>query len=936
MIYAKKLGKEVALLRKVAEGGEGVVWQTNIPNHLAKIFKMPRIDIEEKLQFMCESPPPDPMLKHGHRSIAWPQDILLDKERARACGYLMPRVSGGLTLNVLYHPKLRRKKAPGFNWYYLHVAAMNISSIMNALHHQGYVIGDIKTDNFLATDQALVAVIDTDSFQVKTENHIFHCAVGSEGFTPPEAIGKDLTNLYRHEDQDLFGLGILIFLLLLGSHPFSGVWEGEGDPPSLDQGILSGDWVYGKESRMRPSPFALPFEILQPEIQILFRRLFDEGLQEPSKRPKASEWRGALEKAIESLKPCLIEQGHYFSEGKDCFWCERGKATGIDIFKSGEEGEGSLRIIHQFEEALDQKDFSRVHVLWSKYQFLHEYEPLTKKRKEISVALSYSETLNRFLEMCREIFEDDFSKHSEKGKNTVEDVERENISEADLSAFWLSEPLLESTPIPKDIKIGGRPLEDIVRSLKEYSRFMTGMKQLLEREHEDDFSNELKLKSFLSDFSQPLKERLEKEKNPVYLEAMRRIQYLRVYHEACDFERQNDFLGLYLLYKANLSFFRNYKVPNRLRVFLEDVKRISGHIESIETHIKNHPEDIEGMLDLWKKFPELHGTTLVNYEIAPGKPLKDFICEAVEGNEIYKAMEASLEMEDLIELYNLWANNASLVSAHPRFRRFWGAAQKGKAVREKWFRFKKAALESEFTDALQSFDEELFRSQALKEGLIPQIKKIIPAAIAMKASFQESPLQGVFAFGHSFLVRFMWPSSAYPIEHVLIAASKSEYPIKPSDHHNSFDVFVKRGSKESCTEVWFPRKDGSLFVSIWPAIKIFDELVPIGEALSLQPQESREVFYKFEFKGGFRQKKRLLEIWSDVDFDFKNLFVCSYPKEENDSVNVLQVLEDIQISKGRLKVLLDSFGKEEYDPSDLFLRPEDEAKQRSIRFVKGE
>lgn len=104
------------------------------------------------------------------------------------------------------NPQRRRAVLPGFNWLYLHVTAMNIASITQAIHAKGYVLGDIKPQNILVNNQALPSVIDTDSFQVRDPQtgEVFRCPVGSEGFTPPELLGQDLAAIDQTAGHDRF------------------------------------------------------------------------------------------------------------------------------------------------------------------------------------------------------------------------------------------------------------------------------------------------------------------------------------------------------------------------------------------------------------------------------------------------------------------------------------------------------------------------------------------------------------------------------------------------------------------------------------------------------------------------------------------------------------------------------------------------------------
>ena len=53
-----------------------------------------------------------------------------------------------------------------------------------------------------------------------------------------------LVHTERSQDQDGFGLGVLVFLMLMGGvHPFSGVNPGQGEVPPLFSRIAAGDFL---------------------------------------------------------------------------------------------------------------------------------------------------------------------------------------------------------------------------------------------------------------------------------------------------------------------------------------------------------------------------------------------------------------------------------------------------------------------------------------------------------------------------------------------------------------------------------------------------------------------------------------------------------------------------------------------------------------------
>ncbi|MEZ4618073.1 MAG: hypothetical protein R2867_21530 [Caldilineaceae bacterium] len=71
---------------------------------------------------------------------------------------------------------------------------------------------------------ALVTLVDTDSFQIVDEQEAYHhCPVGVPEYTPPELQALPLATTVREPHHDAFGLSVLIFQLLMeGYHPFTG------------------------------------------------------------------------------------------------------------------------------------------------------------------------------------------------------------------------------------------------------------------------------------------------------------------------------------------------------------------------------------------------------------------------------------------------------------------------------------------------------------------------------------------------------------------------------------------------------------------------------------------------------------------------------------------------------------------------------------------
>jgi hypothetical protein len=86
-------------------------------------------------------------------------------------------------------------------------------------------------------------------------------------------------------------------LLVLGNHAFAGD-RVAGPTLSLEQRIRQGMWPYSNKTQhsYRPRPGA-PFDLLHPDLQILAVRCFEDGHSMPRHRPKAIDWKQALDRA---------------------------------------------------------------------------------------------------------------------------------------------------------------------------------------------------------------------------------------------------------------------------------------------------------------------------------------------------------------------------------------------------------------------------------------------------------------------------------------------------------------------------------------------------------------------------------------------------------------------------------------------------------------
>lgn len=350
-------GQVVTLGSKIKKGGEGAIHEFPLDTSLvAKVYHAEKLeDIDsDKLQLMLANPPNDSVKENkGCVSIAWPVDLLLSINGSQEIiGFLMPRVPLHQVRPIqnYYNPQTRREEKLGFNYLYLHRTARNLAGAMSALHEKEYVIGDVNESNILVYNTAIVTLVDTDSFQVRDfqQDKVYRCRMGKPEYTPPELQHKTFADYDRTPEHDLFGLGVLIFQLLMeGVHPFTGVYQENEEAPPIENQISAGHFPYGtKKVPYDLKKMALPLEVLHPRLRHLFVCCFEDGHSKPQARPDARIWKEALHEAEKDLVSCGVNDQHKYGRHlRDCPWCERKKQLrGIDPFPPMSVGQSNIPV----------------------------------------------------------------------------------------------------------------------------------------------------------------------------------------------------------------------------------------------------------------------------------------------------------------------------------------------------------------------------------------------------------------------------------------------------------------------------------------------------------------------------------------------------------------------------------------------------------------
>lgn len=334
-------------------GGEGDVYDVEgNPDLVVKIYNDKKRNSNKqdeynelitKIQAMCDICDDTIMQRAG-----WPQQIVY--LNGEPMGFTMNKIKYCNTFHQLADTIDRKEKFADNNWKYSLYVAYNLACAVNALHQKGVVIGDINESNFLIgnrtvaekngvfdfKDNGIVYCIDCDSFQIPADNQIFICSVAKSEYLPPELKGADLHKVIRTQNNDNFGLAVLIFqLLMLGRHPYMGV----GTPGNVTEAINGGYFVFGKNAGRNQVYPPIPSEMystiyysLNDEVRALFEQAFSHDTS--VKRPTAEEWIKVLKGQIAELLQCSVDKSHFYDKDGECIWCKISNEYGLSLWGS--------------------------------------------------------------------------------------------------------------------------------------------------------------------------------------------------------------------------------------------------------------------------------------------------------------------------------------------------------------------------------------------------------------------------------------------------------------------------------------------------------------------------------------------------------------------------------------------------------------------------
>lgn len=335
------IGKDrVSIAELIGKGGEGEVYAIKGRSGQAvKIYNARLRGMrEEKVRAMVGEG-----LAVKTELVAYPGEVVTDRS-GNFLGFVMRLVSGYRPLHELYSPKSRLRHFPKADYRFIVHVALNVARAVGSVHQMGCVIGDLNHSSVLVSQDATVALIDADSFQLSLNGKIYPCVVGVPDFTPPELHQKKLASVQRTIVHDNFGLAVAIFhLLFMGRHPYAGLYN--GPDISMGDAIAQNRFAYSisrqNDTKTTPPPGALTLDMFPDVIAHTFESAF--GIS-PSLRPGALAWVHVLKTLEYYLNRCSKVNTHYYpSNARRCVWCKLAVNNCFDMFPPSAAVEPSVQ-----------------------------------------------------------------------------------------------------------------------------------------------------------------------------------------------------------------------------------------------------------------------------------------------------------------------------------------------------------------------------------------------------------------------------------------------------------------------------------------------------------------------------------------------------------------------------------------------------------------
>ncbi|PKH03113.1 protein kinase [Psychromonas sp. MB-3u-54] len=327
-IVYDSLGNEYELTGKVGEGGQGMVCSTDRKNILVKVINTSnktKIDKAiKKIQWVSQQ-------SLGDLNIALPKIAITRPKQ----GYVMELMDGLISLQTVIDQSFNDLQENESTEEYLKSGGVErriklllaITTTLSELHSRGYAYGDLSPENIFVSEN----IAHSQVWFIDCDNISFNEREGDASFYTPSYGAPEIVKDQQNVNclTDAWSFAVIAFELLTHQHPFKGLYVDDGEPEVVEQQAFEGElpWVYDLEDFSNESVGGIPLDLVaNTNIIGLFRQCFEEGKNNPLKRPSLSQWRMVLQEAIDQTIHCQHCRHQFFYSSNEteqiCPFCD--------------------------------------------------------------------------------------------------------------------------------------------------------------------------------------------------------------------------------------------------------------------------------------------------------------------------------------------------------------------------------------------------------------------------------------------------------------------------------------------------------------------------------------------------------------------------------------------------------------------------------------
>lgn len=271
--------EKITLESRISAGAEGMVFATDKPQIVAKIYHNGMIT---PLRWSKLSK----MVSIGIKSvgICWPQDLLFF--RGVPVGYTMLLGKGRTLGNVFDGPDAMVSNFPDWKREDVVETLLQLLEKYLYLHMHDIVAGDIQLKNALLYSSSNVYLIDMDSIQIGN----LPCPVGTEEFAPPFLWGTDFSTFLRKLYDEDYCISMMVFsVLFCGLHPYATRLGAETLKEEIEQKNFPYSLDFSDEEHIPKGGYNFIWQYLPENIREMLYNVFKLG-----KNVEAIEWYEAV------------------------------------------------------------------------------------------------------------------------------------------------------------------------------------------------------------------------------------------------------------------------------------------------------------------------------------------------------------------------------------------------------------------------------------------------------------------------------------------------------------------------------------------------------------------------------------------------------------------------------------------------------------------